>query len=258
MIHVSVVETNRKQLEALGDYVTRANVDWFAVFPQKLAEFEQIAARNNRESHLIVYRTRAGDESDHYVIPISILPKLLTTNALTHSKVNGTTRWNVTLNDHILRVSHNDHNVDASPYYKLPLPIEVSNRTSAVSSNATDLEPPATRIASTVYRILRDTELAKQLKRDYQYCCQVCGHTIVLPDGSRYAEAHHIRPLGLPHRGPDRVENLIVLCPNHHAMCDYGAMKLVLDNLRIIDGHKIDSKYIAYHNECVCPKPVDI
>jgi len=28
---MSVVETNQKQLEALGDYVTRANVDWFAV-----------------------------------------------------------------------------------------------------------------------------------------------------------------------------------------------------------------------------------
>ena len=56
---MSVVESNRKQLEAIGDYVTRANVDWFAVFPDKLAEFEQVAAENSRESHLIVYRTRS-------------------------------------------------------------------------------------------------------------------------------------------------------------------------------------------------------
>jgi hypothetical protein len=254
---MSVVETNRKQLEALGDYVTRANVNWFAVFPDKLAEFEQIAARNNRESHLIVYRTRSGDDRDHHVIPISVLPNLLTTNSLTHSEINGTTRWNVTLNDHILRVSHNEYSVDASQYFRLPLPIEIKNVTSAVSSSdAIDLEPPATqRITSTVYRILRDTELAKQLKRDYRYCCQVCGHSIEFPDGSRYAEAHHIRPLGRPHCGPDCVENLIVLCPNHHAMCDYGAMKLVVDNLRIIEGHYIDPKYIAYHNERVCPAP---
>lgn len=37
---MSVVESNRKQLEAIGDYVTRANVNWFAVFPDKLAEFD--------------------------------------------------------------------------------------------------------------------------------------------------------------------------------------------------------------------------
>ena len=70
---MSVVESNRKQLEAIGDYVTRANVDWFAVFPDKLAEFEQVAAENGRESHLIVYRTRSDDVRDHHVIPISIL-----------------------------------------------------------------------------------------------------------------------------------------------------------------------------------------
>lgn len=255
---MSVVEQNRKQLEALGDYVTRANVNWFAVFPDKLAEFEQVAARNNRESHLIVYRTRSGDERDHHVIPISILSGLFTSDSLTHSEINGTIRWNVTLNDHILRVSHSDHSVDASQYFAIPLPIETHSLRQALSLHAIDLEPPTTqRIASTVYRILRDTELAKRLKEKYGFRCQVCGHSIELPDGTRYAEAHHIRPLGMPHCGPDCIENLIVLCPNHHAMCDYGAMKLKLDDLHVMDGHKIGSKYIAYHNDCIYPALID-
>ncbi len=254
---MSVVESNRKQLEAIGDYVARANVDWFAVFPDKLAEFEQVAAENSRESHLIVYRTRSDDVRDHHVIPISILSDLFTKDSLTHSDVNKTIRWNVTLIDHILRVSHNDHSVDVSQYFGLPLAIELGDLATG-STQAIDLAPPATqRIASTVYRILRDTELAKQLKRDYEFRCQICGHTIELPDGTRYAEAHHIHPLGQPHCGPDCVENLIVLCPNHHAMCDYGATKLVLDDLHVIDGHKINPKFIAYHNDRICPSTVD-
>jgi predicted restriction endonuclease len=42
----------------------------------------------------------------------------------------------------------------------------------------------------------------------------VCGETIPLADGLRYAEAHHIQPFGAPHNGPDISENVICLCPN--------------------------------------------
>ena len=250
---MSVVQSNRKQLESLGDYVTRANVDWFAIFPDKLAEFEEIASRNGRESHLIVYRTRSNDDRDHHVIPFSALSNLLTDQSLTHSNVNGTIRWNVTLKDHIVRVSHNDQSVDASRFFRLPLPIETEGNVSNRFTHASDLEPPTTqRVVSTVYRILRDTELARQIKKDHEYQCQICGHTIELPDGTRYAEAHHIRPLGHPHNGPDCVENLIVLCPNHHAMCDYGAIAISLADLRVKSRQRIDPRYVEYHNEKLC------
>jgi len=36
---------------------------------------------------------------------------------------------------------------------------------------------------------------------DFQ--CQVCGLSIILPDGRRYAEVHHIQPLGRPDNGAD-------------------------------------------------------
>ncbi len=249
---MSIVEFNRKQLESIGDYVTRANVNWFAVFPDKLHEFEQVAAANDRESHLVVYRTRSEDPRDHHVIPISNLTELLTENSLTHSKVNGTIRWNVTLYNHILRVSHNDKSIDVSSFHRVPLDIEA--QISRTRLQAGDLGPPTTpRIEATVYRILRDTETAKQLKTQYDYCCQICGQTIELPDGSRYAEVHHIKPLGRPHSGPDSTENMLVLCPNHHAMCDYGAIRLSLEMLTVNDGHTIGAKFLKYHNTKVCP-----
>jgi len=255
---MSVVQSNRKQLESLGDYVTRANVNWFAIFPDKVTEFEEIAARNGRESHLIVYRTRSGDDRDHHVIPFSSLSNLFTDESLTHSAVNQTIRWNVTLKDHVVRVSHNDQSVDATRFFRLPLPIETERNDTTRFAHASDLDPPTTqRVVSTVYRILRDTDMARQIKKDHEYQCQICGHAIELPDGNRYAEAHHIRPLGNPHRGPDCAENLIVLCPNHHAMCDYGAITLTLGKLRVKSHHRIDPKYIAYHNDQICSMPKD-
>jgi predicted restriction endonuclease len=66
---------------------------------------------------------------------------------------------------------------------------------------ASDLSAPAPeRVETTAYRILRDTDLARQIKALHEYRCQICGHTIRLPDGSFYAEAHHIQPLGAPHK----------------------------------------------------------
>ena len=249
---MSVVESNRKQLEALGDYVTRANIDWFAVFPEKLNKLEQLAATNGRESHLVVYRTRSDDVRDHHVIPMSKLSPLFTEKSLTHSEVNGAIRWNVTLTDHVLRVSHNDNSVDVSSFFRLPLAVETETATTL--HQASDLAPPSTtRVESTVYRILRDTEIARQLKARHNYCCQICGHTIKLPDGSCYAEAHHIRPLGRPHSGPDCIENMLVLCPNHHAMFDLGAVHLSLEMLTTVNGHKISPTFIEYHNAKICP-----
>lgn len=119
---------------------------------------------------------------------------------------------------------------------------------------ANDLTEPPGRIQTTTYRILRDTELARRIKRLHKYKCQICGLTIRLPDGSHYAEAHHIRPLGSPHSGPDIVGNVLCLCPNHHAELDIGASQITLSRLRIRDGHTIDPKYIEYHNSVICTR----
>lgn len=116
-----------------------------------------------------------------------------------------------------------------------------------VPPEAADFEPPA-RQETTSYRIIRDTLLSRRVKEMYGYKCQLCQHTIRLPDGTFYAEAHHIRPLGSPHNGPDCMANIICLCPNHHAELDYGARELDVADIHCVNGHLIDGEYIEYHN----------
>ena len=116
----------------------------------------------------------------------------------------------------------------------------------------TDIELPDTeRVEVTAFRILRDTALARRIKSLHHNQCQICGLAIKLPDGSSYSEAHHIQPLGKPHDGPDVGGNIIVLCPNHHAMCDYGAIRLSHEELRQHPAHEIDLQFIDYHNSII-------
>ena len=115
---------------------------------------------------------------------------------------------------------------------------------------AIDLPAPVPeRVETTTYRILRDTAKALCVKDLHQYECQICGHTIELPDGTRYAEAHHIRPLGAPHNGPDVIGNILCVCPNHHAELDYGVSPITLSALRSSKGHAVDPQYVDYHNQ---------
>lgn len=80
-----------------------------------------------------------------------------------------------------------------------------------------------------------------------------------MPGGGHYAEAAHIRALGKPHAGPDVPENVLCLCPNHHALFDNGGIHLS-DQLKVIDctstvlgpltksgKHRIDLAHVQYH-----------
>lgn len=113
-----------------------------------------------------------------------------------------------------------------------------------------DLEAPARKDLK-VSRIIRDSKLARQVKSLNDFECQICGLTINMPTSKKYAEAHHIIPMGKPHNGPDVIENIICVCPNHHAMLDYGTIKLDLGSLSMKNGYGIDNESIKYHNEVV-------
>lgn len=119
------------------------------------------------------------------------------------------------------------------------------------TQEATDLVAPPERVHEQVYRILRDSELARRVKQLNDYRCQICGHTIEIPNGGFYAEAHHIQPLGQPHNGPDVIGNIVCVCPNHHAELDYGVIALSLPSLRHSSEHNIDAKYTDYHNQII-------
>ena len=121
---------------------------------------------------------------------------------------------------------------------------------------AVDSEPASPdRVKTTTYRILRDTNLAKKAKYINNHECQICGHYLQLSNGRKYVEAHHIQPLGSPHDGPDVLGNIICVCPNHHAELDYGARELDVSKIRTVDGHVIESEYIAYHNSTIYNMP---
>lgn len=114
-----------------------------------------------------------------------------------------------------------------------------------------DAVKPPERVEARTYRVLRDTQMALRVKALHRHECQVCGTTINLPDGRRYAEAHHIQPLGGPHNGPDVPENLLCLCPNHHAEFDYGVRPLEIGTLRQAPGHQVGDQYVAHHNDLI-------
>jgi len=110
---------------------------------------------------------------------------------------------------------------------------------------ASDIDLPETvRVETTTYRILRDTALSREVKIAQKFECQLCTKRIRLSDGSFYAEAHHVRPLGKPHNGPDVEENIICVCPNCHVLLDYGVIKLEKSQLQ-----NVCLDYVDYHNK---------
>lgn len=92
-------------------------------------------------------------------------------------------------------------------------------------------------------RLIRDTKIARQIKELYDYTCQICGARLIGANGP-YAEAAHIRPLGAPHYGPDTLNNLLCLCPNHHVLLDYGGVAIA-DDLSLIG----EAGYLTVHSK---------
>lgn len=85
-------------------------------------------------------------------------------------------------------------------------------------------EPPK-RKYSFVKGFERNDRLSKYLKELYDWKCQICGFTIEKKGGGLYAETHHLEALSKG--GPDSIENIIVVCPNHHALFEYGDVSIL-------------------------------
>lgn len=114
----------------------------------------------------------------------------------------------------------------------------------------------ALRKETTILRIVRDSKLTREVKELYTYHCQICEIRIEGSAGP-YAEAAHIRPLGRPHNGPDHIENLLCLCPNHHVLLDYGGVSIADDfrvlgepyRLQVHPRHPLNPEHFSYHRD---------
>ncbi|MFD9462577.1 YDG/SRA domain-containing protein [Streptomyces sp. NPDC060027] len=121
------------------------------------------------------------------------------------------------------------------------------------------------RRTARIQRLVRDAAVARNVKVLHDGECQMCGLRLVGPDNQPYSEGAHLRPLGMPHCGPDVEPNLLCLCPNCHVRLDIGAIVIeddwsiivragalggnVLPKLRRRKQHKVHLDYIRYHRE---------
>lgn len=121
-----------------------------------------------------------------------------------------------------------------------------------------DLTGPPPKIKSEVTRFIRDTQKTKELKKMYQDRCQICNYRLETKNNTHYSEVHHLHPLH--DGGDDDFNNMIVLCPTHHAEFDYVAIGIAEDQKTILDrhmkkvgivntkkGHQISMKNILFH-----------
>lgn len=170
-----------------------------------------------------------------------------------------TTQWKASVRRTIeTHSSHSKNHIAGQP--DLFYSVEGIGRGVWALRNYAQLESPASDVAEpslqystqTVLRIIRDSSLAHDLKRLYQYRCQICEQSIKLNKNEFYAEGHHIKPLGNPHHGPDISGNIIVLCPNHHAELDFGARELYKNSFRVLK-HAVSQQYLDYHNQEIYP-----
>ena len=116
-------------------------------------------------------------------------------------------------------------------------------------------------------RRIRDSKIIQELKQQYENKCQICGQRIKLPNGHFYSEGHHLQKLGGAHQGPDIKENIIILCPYHHAEFDYGAIGIKGDVIVHTDRtnqwhnkpvaylrQNLNVKYLKYHMQYIFNK----
>lgn len=81
----------------------------------------------------------------------------------------------------------------------------------------------------------RDNKTIAQIKILRDFKCQLCGYRIQKKNGEYYIEAAHI--LAKHKKGRETLDNILLLCPNHHKEFDFGLLSI----------KKHTNKYIEFH-----------
>ena len=134
-----------------------------------------------------------------------------------------------------------------------------NSQTTAPSSTQGTENPKREQV--TTSRIIRNSKVGNEVKQMYDHTCQISGVRLETPT-KPYAEACHIKPLGLHHKGPDIKSNVLCLSPNMHVLFDYGAIAINDDlsllgmegKLYVKPEHQLSKEMIKYHREHVFHK----
>ncbi len=103
------------------------------------------------------------------------------------------------------------------------------------------------KIFSVAKRVKRDAQKVMDLKLRYLDKCQICNYCLVLENGKRHSEVHHLRPIG-NEGGNDDTDNMIVLCPNHHKAFDFSVLRLDVDGHKVLDLGEKEIAKIQFKN----------
>jgi len=71
----------------------------------------------------------------------------------------------------------------------------------------------------------RDNKTIADIKYLRGFKCQICNISIQKRDGSKYIEAAHI--VAKHKKGRETIDNIILLCPNHHKEFDLGDREII-------------------------------
>jgi putative restriction endonuclease len=101
--------------------------------------------------------------------------------------------------------------------------IKFNSKTTTHSSTQGSENPKREQV--TTSRVIRNSKVGREVKQMYDHTCQISAVRLETPT-KPYAEACHIKPLGLHHKGPDIKSNVLCLSPNMHVLFDYGAIAI--------------------------------
>lgn len=244
----SLVSEMQSQLEERGEYVVLANKDWFAVFASTWEERINAAKRQGREGpNLIVHRTKSNDPSDHHVLPYELVRDLFVEETVTRSAINGSVRWNLTLKNNNLHVSHRSGKLSVEKFYGARLLSQESyvfqlpgikeheaafaGKVQSLSQDAAPKRRERLRIAAKIperqlaltYVYMRNPDVVVEVLARANGICEACRKLAPFrraKDGNYYLEVHH--KIQLANGGEDTVENAIAVCPNCHRHAHFG------------------------------------
>ena len=123
-------------------------------------------------------------------------------------------------------------------------PIEESLEERKAAKAGVELPPPGTsakRREAKIGQLIRRGDNRKFIKNLYLGECQVSSVILRLPGGGFTIDCAHIRPLGMPHNGPDDVNNMLSLSPTIHRLFDRGCIRIDPSNfsIKLLHGNDI-------------------